>query len=64
MVGFAWLVSSLLIVSDFLRVGTGLLVEESGKIRNGAAVVPGGVALEIHEGLPVAHVLPQVGVQG
>ena len=64
MVGFAWLVSSLLIVSDCLRVGTGLLVEESGKIRNGAAVIPGGVALELHEGLLVAHVLPQVGVKG
>ena len=52
------------IVSECLRVGTGLLVEESGKIRDGAAVVPGGVAFELNEGLPVAHVLPQVGVQG
>ena len=49
---------------ECLRVGTGLLVKESGKIRNGAAVVPGGVALVLHKGLLVAHVLPQFGVKG
>ena len=36
----------------------------AGKIRDGTAVVPGGVALELNERLLVAHVQSQIWFQG
>ena len=43
-------------------LGLGTLVEEPGQARNGALVVAGGVALELHVGLWVPHVGPEVRV--
>ena len=47
-----------------VSVSLGLLVEEPGKIGDGAAVVPGCAAGVLHVGLGIPHVWPAVGVRG
>ena len=44
-------------------LGLGTLVEKPGQERNGALVVAGGVALELHVWLWVPHVGPEVRVE-